>query len=92
MKVVTLVRMIVVEFSSNGSPFPVLMNDGVLFFEVMYDPFPYEMRGDVVRNNQEFRRVSNGMNDAMSNGSGDSSGENNVEAEDISVLVSEFVF
>ena len=88
----TLIGMIAVKFSKNGSFFPVLMDDGVLLFEVMYDPFSYKMRGNVVGDNGEFRGVSDGMDDAMSNGGCDSGGENNVEAEDISVLVSEFVF
>ena len=91
-KIVTLVGMIAVEFSRNGSLFPVLMNDGVLFLEVLYDSFSYEMRGDVVRDDRKFRGVSDGMDDAMSNGGSDGGGENNVEVEDISVLVSEFVF
>ena len=88
----TLVRMITIGFSEGGSLFSILMDDGVLFFEVMYDPFSYEMRGDVVRDYRKFGGVSDGMVDAMSNGGGDSGSENNVKAEDISVLVSEFVF
>ena len=88
----TLVGMIAIRFSRNGSLFSILMDDGILFFEVLYDPFSYEMRGDVIRDDGEFWGVSNGMDDAMSNGGGDGSGENDVEAEDISVLVSEFVF
>ena len=88
----TLVGMIAVKFSRNGSLFPVLMNNGVLFFEILYDPFSYEMRGDVIGDDREFRGIPDGMNDAMSNGGSDSGGENNVEAEDISVLVSKFVF
>ena len=91
-KIVTLIGMIAVEFSKNGSPFPVLMNGRVLFLEILYDPFSYEMRGDVIRDDREFRGISDGMDDAMSNGGGDGGGENDVEAEDISVLVSEFVF
>ena len=92
MKIVTLVGMIAIEFSRDGSLFPVLMDGGVLFFKVMYDPFSFEMRGDVIGNDGEFRGVSDGMDDAMSNGGGDGSGENNVKTKDISVLVSEFVF
>ena len=88
----TLVRMIAVRFSRDGSLFSVLMDDRVLFLEVLYDPFSYEMRGDVIRNDREFRGVSDGMDDAMSNGGSDGGGENDVEAKDISVLVSEFVF
>ena len=78
-KVVTLVGMIVVEFSRNGSLFPILMDDGVLFFEILYNPFSYKMRGDVVRDDGEFGGVSDGMDDAMSNGGGDSGGKNNVK-------------
>ena len=74
MKVVTLIGMIAVEFSRNGSLFPVLIDNGVLFFEVMYDPFSYEMRGNVIGDDGEFRGVSDGMNDAMSNGGGDGGG------------------
>ena len=92
MKVVTIVRVIAVEFSRDGSLFSILMNNGVLFFEIMYDPFSYEMRRDVVRDDGEFGGVSDGMDNAMSNGGGDGGGEDNMEAEDISVLVSEFVF
>ena len=44
-----LVRMIAVEFSRGRSLFSILVNNGVLFFEVVYDPFSYEMRGDVLR-------------------------------------------
>ena len=68
------------------------MDNRVLFLEILYDPFSYEMRGDVVGNDREFRGVPDGMNDAMSNGSGNGGSEDNVEAEDISVLISEFVF
>ena len=87
-----LVRMIAIEFSRDRGLFSILMDNGVLFFEVVYDPFSYEMRGDVIGNDRKFGGIPDGMNDAMSNGGGDSGGENNVEAEDISVLVSEFVF
>ena len=92
MKVMALVRMIAVGFSRDGSLFSILMDNGVLFFEVMYDPSSYEMRGDVIGDDGEFRGVSDGMDNAMSSGGGDGGGENDVEAEDISVLVSEFVF
>ena len=68
MKVVTLVRMIAVEFSGDGSLFSVLMNSRVLFFEILYDPFSYKMRRDVVGDNREFGGVSDGMDNAMSNG------------------------
>ena len=91
MKVMTLVGMIAIEFSRNGSLFPVLMDDGVLFFEIMYDPFSYKMRGDVIGDDWEFWGVSNGVDDAMSNGGGDSGGENNMKTKDISVLVPKFV-
>ena len=91
-KVVSLVGMIAVEFSSGGGLFSVLMDNRVLLFKVMYDPFSYEMRGDVVGDDGEFRGVSDGMNDAMSNGGGDGGSEDNVKAKDISVFVSEFVF
>ena len=84
--------MIAIRFSGDGSLFPVLMDDRVLFFEVLYNPFSYEMRGDVIGNDGEFGGVSNGMDDTMSNGGGDGGGQDNVKAEDISVLVSEFVF
>ena len=92
MKIVTLVGMIAVKFLRNGSLFSILMDGGVLLFEVLYDPFSYEMRGDIIRDDGEFRGISDGMDDAMSNGGGDGGSENNVKAEDISVLVSEFVF
>ena len=84
--------MIAVSFSRDGSLFPVLMDDRVLFLEVLYDPFSYEMRGDVVRDDGEFRGVSDGMDDAMSNGGGDSGGQDDVKTKDISVLVSKFIF
>ena len=92
MKVTTLVGMIAVRFSRDGSLFPVLMDNRVLFFEVLYDPFSYEMRGDVLRDDREFGGVSDGMDNAMSNGGSNGGSENNVKTEDISVLVSEFVF
>ena len=92
MKVMTLIRMIAIKFSRGRSLFSVLMDDGVLFFEIMYDSFSYEMRGNVVGNDRKFRGIPDGMNDTMSNGSGDGGGENDVEVEDISVLVSKFVF
>ena len=92
MKVIALIRMVSIRFSRGGSLFSVLMDDRVLFLEVLYDPFSYEMRGDVVGDDREFRGVSNGMNNAMSNGGGDGGSENNMKAKDISVLVSEFVF
>ena len=92
MKVVTLVRMIAIEFLRDGSLFPVLMNDGVLFFEVMYDPFSYKVGRDVIGNDGEFRGVSDSVDDAMSNGGSDGGGEDYVEAKDISVLVSKLVF
>ena len=88
----TLVRMIAVEFSVKWSFLSILMYNRVLFLEVLYDPFSYEMRGDVLGDDWEFGGVSNGVDDAMSNGSGDSGGEDDVKAEDISVLISEFVF
>ena len=87
-----LIRMIAVRFSRDGSLFSILVNNGVLFFEIMYDPFSYEMRGDIFGDDREFRRVSDGMNDAVSNGGSDGGGSNDMETEDISVLVSEFVF
>ena len=88
----TLVRMIAIRFSRDGSLFPVLMDSRVLFFEVLHDPFSYEMRGDVVRDDGEFWGVSNGMDDAMSNGSSDGGGQDDMETEDISILISELVF
>ena len=91
-QVMTLVGMITVGFSRDGSFFSILMDNRVLFFEVMYDPFSYKMRGDVVGNNREFGGVSDGMDDAMSNGGGDGGGEDNMKTKDISVLVSKFVF
>ena len=87
-----LVGMIAVRFSGDGSLFSILMDNGVLFLEVLYDPFSYEMRGDVFRDDREFGGVSDGMDNAMSNGGGDGGSENNMKAKDISVLVSEFVF
>ena len=84
-----LIRMIAIQFSRGRGFRSILMDGQILFFEVMYDSFSYEMRGDVFR---EFRGVPDGVNDAMSNGSSDGGGENNVDAEDISVLISEFVF
>ena len=92
MKIVSLVRMVAVEFSRDGSLFSILMDNGVLFFEIVYNPFSYKVRGDVIGNDREFRGVPDGVDDAMSNGGGDGSGKDNVETEDISVLVSEFVF
>ena len=92
MKVMTLVRMIAIKFSRDGGLFSILMNDGVLFFEIMYDPFSYEMRWDVIRDDGKFRGVPNGVDDAMSNGGGDGGGENNVKTKDISILVPKFVF
>ena len=68
------------------------MNVGVVFFEILYDPFSYEMGRDVVRNDGKFGGVSDGIDDAMSNGGGNSGGEDNMEAEDISVLIPEFFF
>ena len=68
------------------------MNVGVVFFEILYDPFSYKMRRDVVGDDREFRGVSNGIDNAMSNGSSDSGGEDNMKAEDISVLIPELVF
>ena len=91
MKVVTLVRVIAIEFSRGRSLFSILMNSGVLFFEVMYDPFSYKMRRDVIRNDGEFQGVSNSVDDAMSNGGGDCGGQNCMETEDISVLVPKLV-
>ena len=91
MKVGALIGMIAIQFSRDGSLFPVLMDSGVLFFEILYDPFSYEMRRDVIGDDREFRGIPDGMYDAMSNGGGDGGGENDVEAEDISVLISEFV-
>ena len=92
MKVMTLVRMIAIQFSRGRSLFPVLMDSRVLFFEVLYDPFSYKMRGDVVGDDGEFGGVSDGMDDAMSNGGGDSGGQDDVKTKDISVLVSKFIF
>ena len=92
MKIVTLIRMVPISFSGGRGLLSILMNSRVLFFKVMYDPFSYEMRGDVIRDDREFRGVSDGVNDAMSNGGSDSSGEDDMETEDISVLVSQFVF
>ena len=91
MKITALVRMVAIRFSGGRSLFSILMDNRVLFFEVMYDPFSYKMRWDVIGDDREFRGVSDGMNDAMSNGGGDGSGEDDVETEDISVLISEFV-
>ena len=78
-EIMTLVGMIAIEFSGDGGLFSILMNDGVLLFEVVYDPFSYEMRGDVVGNDGEFGGVSDSVNDAMSNGGGDGGGQNNME-------------
>ena len=91
MKVVTLIRMVAVEFSGGWSLLSILMDSRVLFLEIMYDSFSYKMRRDIIRDDGEFRGVSDGMNNAMSNGGGDGGSENNVKTEDISVLVSEFV-
>ena len=92
MKVMALIRMVAISFSGGGSLLSILMDDRVLFLEIMYDPFSYKVRRDVIGDDGEFGGVSDGMDNAMSNGSGDGGGENDVEAEDISVLVSEFVF
>ena len=92
MKVMTMIGMIAIRFSGDGSLFPVLMNDRILFFEILYDPFSYKMRGDIFGDDREFGGVSDGMDDAMSNGGGYGGGENSVETEDISVLVSKFIF
>ena len=69
-----MVRVIAIEFSGDGSLLSILMNNGVLFFEILYDPFSYEMRRDVIGNDWEFGGISNGMDDAMSNGGGDGGG------------------
>ena len=50
------------------------------------------MRRDVIRDDREFRGIPDGIDDAMSNGSGDSGGEDNVEAKNISVLIPKLVF
>ena len=63
-----------------------------MFFKVLYDPLTWEMRRDVVRNNREFWGVSDGIDDAMLNGSSDGSGEDNMKTEEVSVLIPEFVF
>ena len=68
------------------------MNIGVVFIEILNNPLSWEMRGDVVRNNREFGGISDGINDAMLNGSGNGSGEDDMKAEDISVLIPELVF
>ena len=92
MEIIALEGVIAIKFS-NGRGFPsILMDYNVLFFKVMYDPFSYKMGRDVFGDDWKFGGVSDGMNDAMSNGSGDGGGENGMKAEDISVLVSEFVF
>ena len=91
-KIMALVRMIPIKFSRGGSLFSILMDNRVLFFEVVYDPFSYEVRGDVIRDDRKFRGIPDGMNDAMSNGGSDGGGEDGVETEDIFVLISEFVF
>ena len=70
----TLVRMIAIRLPRGGSLFSILMDNRVLFFEVMYDPFSFEVRGDVIGNDGKFGGVPDGMNDAMSNGGGDGGG------------------
>ena len=84
--------MIAIKFSGGWGFRSVRMDVSVVFFEILYDPFSYKMGRDVIRNNGEFKGVSDGMDDAMSNDSGDSGGEDDVETEDISVLISELVF
>ena len=74
MKVMALIGMVAIRFSGDRSLFSILMDSRVLFLEIMYDPFSYEMRGDIVGNNGEFGGVSNGVDDAMSNGGGDGGG------------------
>ena len=68
------------------------MNVSVMFLKILYDPFSYKMRRDVIGDDREFRGIPDGIDDAMSNGSGDSGGEDNVKAKNISVLVPELVF
>ena len=92
MKVMALVRMVMISFSGGQGLRSVLMNGRILFFKIVYDPFSYEMRGDVFGDDREFGGIPDGMNDAMSNGGGDGSSEDNVKTKDISILVSEFVF
>ena len=74
MHIMTLVRMIAISFSRDGSLFPILMDGGVLFLEILYDPFSYKMRGNVIGDDGEFRGVSDGMDDTMLNGGGDGGG------------------
>ena len=50
------------------------MNIGVMFFEILYDLLSCKMRTDVVVDNREFWGISDGINDAMSNGSSDGGG------------------
>ena len=92
MKVGALIGMIAIQFSRDGSLFPVLMDDRILFLEVLYDPFSYKMRGDIIGDDWKFRGVSNSVDDAMSNGGGDGGGQDDMKAEDISVLISKFIF
>ena len=88
----TLVWMVAVKLSGDGSLFSILMDNGVLFFKIVYNPFSYKMRGDVIRNDWKFWGVPDSVDDAMSNGGGDGGSENDMKTKDISVLVSEFVF
>ena len=63
-----------------------------MFLKILYDPFSYKMRRDVVGDDREFRGIPDGIDDAMSNGSSNGGGEDNVKAKNISVLIPEFVF
>jgi hypothetical protein len=71
-----------------GESLPICMNLGIELFEILNNSLSCEMARDVVGNDGKFFRISNGIKDAMSNGSGDSGYYNSVEAEDIVVLVS----
>ena len=92
MNVGMLIRVITVEFSGSWGFRSIGMNVGVVFFEILYDPFSYKMRRDIVGDDREFRGVPDGIDDAMSNGCGDSGGKDNMKTEDISVLIPELFF
>ena len=50
------------------------MNIGVELLKILNNPLSCKMRRDIIRNDREFVIISDGIDDAMSNGSGDSGG------------------
>jgi hypothetical protein len=71
-----------------GEFFSICVYLGIKLFEILDNSLSCKMTWNIIGNDGKLLRISNGVKNAMSNGSGDSGYYDGVKAEDIVVLIS----